>query len=159
MDAFERKGLVILRQVPLQPAPGIPSLQMRRLRLKVKESPELEAGIGHGQLYTFVSSQCPGPCQGCMLIYVEDGPDLIEQQVVVSLAPGVGTRLPLPSTGDANGSERLASLASDHNLDERIPGETTEIVKVSALSDLAFANDENPLPGLADSRPTLQAIT
>lgn len=95
MNPLEGERLVIVRQVPLQQAPGFPALQVRRMLLKVQERPELEARIRDRQLDTVVAGLLKGVVKVGMLINVEDAPDLIEPEEVVTPAACFPLRLPL----------------------------------------------------------------
>lgn len=148
MEPREVQHLVVAGQVPLKKDCHRATLDVRALILEVEQSPQLEARVRYSQLDAVVLSELPGLIEIGMLVDVEDAPNLIEQQVVVSLPPGLGRGFSTKSHGLLNDNERHAGFLSDHDLNSRVAGFLSEITEVGAFGDAPFADDQDALPGL-----------
>jgi len=99
IEAVERQCFLVVRQVALQPAPGVSPLQVGSLILEMQQRPQLEARIRDREFYAVGSGLLTGIGEVGMNVNVEDTPNLIIAKEIVSSSAGLTVGLLLPCRG------------------------------------------------------------
>jgi hypothetical protein len=146
LEAVERQCLIVARQVALQPAPGVSPFQVGSLLLEVQQRPQLEAGVGDGQVDSIVPSLLAGIRQVGMLIDVENTPDLVKTEEVVSPASRFPVRCPFSLCSPFNEGFGYTTLIIDLHFDQRVPECRPEVAEITCFRDTSLADDQNSAP-------------
>src|SRR5689334_18352016 len=131
--------------------PG-PMLHPRALA-EMEEQPELEARIRDRQLDAVIPRHLPGIGDLGMLIYIEDAPDRVIGEVLVTLSLGGGFGPLLQILGGGHEDPRGPVFRCDLDPDPRVLTGSCKPLEILGLRSLALTDDEDDRLGISERRP------
>lgn len=143
-DGSKVEALVVGWEVLAQQALHVVTAARTGAVAKMQKEPQLDARVRHGQLEAIVPRHADCLMEARVLIAIEDAPDLIKREKIVSVARGVAASLRSPVSRKLHQSSWIALLARDFDHDSRIPNVSLEAANVVRFSPFPFTHDQEP---------------